>query len=70
MFYFANVNLDILEYNLDLDASLFAVSNSTMSSPSNIPPPSTGTCAAYIEVLTKTKAISEKTIKKEEKTIL
>lgn len=63
------INLDVYEYDLDLDTLLFITPNSTISSLSDIFLLSAYACAVYIDMAAKTKVTSKKNVKKEEKVI-
>lgn len=66
----SQINPDVHEYNLDLDAPLPSASNSAMSLLSNTTLPNTYVCTIYINVAAKTKATSKKTTKEKKKIIL
>ena len=64
------INLEIYEYNSDLDAILLSAPDSSVSSPSSTPPPNICTCAGYLDVSIKTKATCKQATNEEKKTIL
>ncbi len=66
----SRINLDIHEYNSDLDAELLAAPDSALSPLAGTLPLSARTYAAFIDIAIKTKPTSKVVAKEQEKAIL